>query len=81
VEARQGVGGTCVDVSDDVMAATAAIDFLKSIHNLDSWLSRTLSAECTAFTCLLETKLHPALRYSMWCEWHSLYQLPVRISP
>ena len=81
VEMKQGLGGKTPGSRDDLEAAQAAIDFLKRDTNLDGRLTGAAAAECVAFNCLIDTTLAEALRYSMWCEWASLTQLPVRPLP
>lgn len=78
VEMKHGLGGDTGAARDDLEAAQACIDFVKRDTNLDGWLPGATAAECVAFNCLLDTTLAEALRYSMWCEWASLAQLPVR---
>jgi Outer mitochondrial membrane transport complex protein len=78
VEMPHGLGGHAGRSRDDLEAARAAIDFIRQDTDLDKRLSGAASAECAAFNCLVETKLAEAVRYSMWCEWASLSQLPVR---
>jgi hypothetical protein len=75
---KHGLGGHAGKSRDDMEAATSAIAFLKQDTNLDGSLPGAQSAECDAFSCLVDAKLAEAVRFSMWCEWASLAQLPVR---
>jgi hypothetical protein len=79
---KAGLGGRTDSRSkDDLEAGLAAITFLRKQVDLDSRLGSAASADCEAFNCLVDTKLSEAVRYSMWCEWASLSQLPVRFLP
>lgn len=46
--------------------------------DLDARLPGAACADCEAFNCLVDTQLAEAVRYSTWCEWASLSQLPAR---
>lgn len=77
---RHGLGGQVSRRSlNDLEAARSCLAFLKEDTDLDKRLTGAVAAECTAFNCLVDSKLSEAVRYSMWCEWASLSQLPVRI--
>lgn len=79
VEMRHGLGGHVPRRSaNDLEAAAACLAFLKDDTDLDRRLPGAAAAECAAFSCLLDSRLAEAVRFSMWCEWASLSQLPVR---
>lgn len=76
VEAASGCGGYVKGKSTDIEAAAATIAFLQEeAHNLDRVLSSAGSADCAAFTCLVESKLNDAVLYTTWCEWHGMKHL------
>ena len=79
VESTDGVGGHNKDRYDDLACASAAISFLCKKKDLDKELPASVAAESVAFCCLIDSRLSPAVRYSTWCEWNSVFQLPVCI--
>lgn len=81
VETPDGIAGQSDDRYDDLAAASSVIEFLCTSRGLNSELPGHVCAESEAFTCLLDSHLSNAVRYSTWCEWSSLSQLPVRSIP
>jgi hypothetical protein len=80
VEMKSGLGGhTDSSCKDDMEAGLSAIKFLQKQVDLDGSLDRAASADCEAFNCFVDSRLADAVRYSLWCEWASLSQLPVRV--
>jgi hypothetical protein len=80
VDTQSGAGGFAPDPATDLDAAAAVIEFLREgVVDLDCILNRQQNADRLAFTCLIETKLNPAVLYSTWCEWHSAKHLRVRL--
>jgi hypothetical protein len=77
VDTPEGIAGQSNDRFDDLAAASSVIKFLSKSKRLESELVEHVAAESQAFTCLLDLKLCSAVRYSTWCEWTSLSQLPV----
>eukprot|EP00892_Ulva_mutabilis_P010019 jgi/Ulvmu1/738/UM010_0111.1 len=76
VESSEGIGGHNKDRYDDLACASAAISFLCKKKDLDKELPASMAAESVAFCCLIDSRLSPAVRYSTWCEWNSVFQLP-----
>lgn len=75
---KAGLGGGAARGVGDMEAAAGALAFLRTAVDLDGRLPPAAAAEAAAFGCLVSTRLAEAVRYSMWCEWASLGQLPVR---
>lgn len=78
MESTEGIGGHNKDRYDDLACASSAISFLCKKKDLDKELPASMAAESVAFCCLIDSRLSPAVRYSTWCEWNSVFQLPVR---
>jgi hypothetical protein len=79
IEMKSGLGGhTDSSCKDDMEAGLSAIKFVQKQLDLDGSLDRAASADCEAFNCFVDSRLADAVRYSLWCEWASLSQLPVR---